>query len=68
MPYYTAKIAGPAPTAEVTVWVEDDTTSPDEIWWEIGQRIEELDEAGKIDWELGDSIDAEVMDFWIKES
>jgi hypothetical protein len=64
MPMYTVVVAGPSPTATVQVWVEDDTIDPEEIDWEIGQRLEELDAGGLIDWELGDSIDMDIIDYY----
>jgi len=64
MPEYTVKVAGPSPTAEVVVWVEDDTTDPEEIEWEIANRLDEMDAGGLIDWEIGDSIDMDILDYW----
>jgi hypothetical protein len=67
MPMYTVTVAGPSPTATVSVWVEDDTTDPEEIEWEICNRVDELDAGGKIDWELGDSIDMEILDYFLDD-
>ena len=64
MPEYEVLVAGPAPTARVKVWVEDDTTDSEEIEWQIASHIEELDSAGRIDWELGDPTDIDILDYF----